>query len=296
MNERKAKVVRYLFALSDHKVWAYIVRENPTEFELKPLDGAECQNPAKCPGQLEGYLHQWKNAMSLKCREEITCRGQTWQLPSLEGVSVCLLSDGSDPVMFFEMTGILDKLWRDSEAARVRYEDIPWKREDFQAFLDTRGQPFGGVQRVKAVKADALAAADGRLELKVYGGLETEKKPAPSQPLPAAPAAAPRPESRSAAPLCSENRPPAERRPEEKAGRGFGRGPVVSLKARAAGLRAAFGSAAAGPNTAEALSAAPEEPRKETTPDRAPGVTAEQAHFIMGKMIEGHVDTVVDPR
>ncbi|MDO5295587.1 MAG: hypothetical protein Q4F00_02945 [bacterium] len=233
MSARKVTVVRYLFALSDHKVWAYIVREDPTVFDLKRLDGVECQDPSQAPGQMEGYLQQWKNAMSLNSQEfpqGHTYQGKSGQLPSLEGRSVCLLSDSSDPALVIEMTGILDELWQASAASRNQYEDIPWKQEDFQTFLDLQEQPFGPGLRLKDVKNDALVTvtslnAKGWLGLKIYGSLDKGLTPAlrqsssaakvmvPRQPSSVAKAIAPPPESPSTAPQRPEKQPSAESKP-----------------------------------------------------------------------------------
>jgi len=281
------QVTRYLFALSDNKVWAYILREDPhhefpTYFELKPLGGMPCQDPGKCDGHMAGYLDQWKNAMGLMKQEERTSDGQIWQLPSLAGRSVCLLSDSSTRATLSEMTEYLDGLWLASEADRKAYKDNPWKREDFQEFLATQGQPFGEGRQIKAVKPDAITTNNGTLILKVYGEMVADKKPAP---MPTAPKEQPKLQ-----PVTEKT--DTDKKPEEKTDSGVtGR----EMNPRKVFIPKKVTRSVTDKKADNVSVAASGKPGKEQA-GKAPDLTAEQARAILKKKIEGQVDTVAEPR
>ena len=280
-------VTRYLFAMADNQVWAYIVREGsddglPPYFELKPLGGMPSQDPTKCAGHMEEYLDQWKNAMGLMMQAERRVQGRPWQLPSLAGRSICLLADSHTRATFSEMTGYLDELWSACADQRQAYTDVPWSYEDFQEFLSTAGQPFGAGRQIKAVKAETISTNSGTLLLRVYGTLKKEKKAVPV--VPPKPSVQPKAQPAAKAEKPQETITRAEQKvavPERPATKVF----VPQQTVCATAMK----KPASAVNPAEV----------KTNPTRASKgkqLTAEQARAILQKNIEGQVDTVAEPR
>ncbi len=274
-------VTRYLFAMADNQVWAYIVREGaddglPPYFELKPLGGMPSQDPSKCAGHMEEYLDQWKNAMGLMMQAERTVQGRPWQLPSLAGRSICLLADSHTRATFSEMSGYLDELWSACTDKQQAYADIPWCYEDFQEFLHTAGQPFGAGRQIKAVKSETISTSNGTLLLKVYGTLKNERKQEPVAPQQAA-----QPKMQST----DDAIRPQESAPKVKQEMSTTKQPAPKVFVPKQAVRA----------TEAKKPVAAVKPSKAKV-SKGKQLTAEQARTILQKNIEGQVDTVTEPR